>query len=257
MRRWSMTKAKKRGATMQHQKHKSLVPVMKIIKLLLIVASVGGVGFWLSGPLEPDSYPIHSVRIADPIEHVSQSALKGVIGPLIGEGFFRIDVEHISRQIEALPWVHRAAVRRVWPGQLVVNIEEQQPFAIWNDDALVNITGELFRPANIDDSLAALPHFVGPEGTGGMMTDRYREFTQSVVFRDINIVRVDLSNRRAWQLELDNGLILNMGRNGLVKRLQRFAGVYQSEIRPRLAQIDGIDLRYTNGFAVRWRQPAA
>ena len=138
----------------------------------------------------------------------------------------------------------------------MVNIEEQQPFAIWNDDALVNIDGDVFKPARIDDSFAALPHFVGPEGTGKMMTDKYRVLTRNIVREEINIVRVELSGRRAWQLELDNGLILNMGRDAIVKRLQRFAGVYESAIRPRLAQIDGIDLRYTNGFAVRWRQAA-
>lgn len=249
-------KNKKRGATMRHQQQKSGLPKMKILKVLVMLVAVGGIGFWLSGPLEPDSYPIHSVKIADPIQHVSQGALRGVIEPLIGEGFFRIDVEQISEKVAALPWVHQAAVRRVWPGQIVVNIREQQPFAIWNDDALVNLDGDVFRPGRVDDSLAALPHFVGPKGTGKMMTERYKELTESVAQRDINIVRVDLSGRRAWQLELDNGLILNMGRDAVVKRLQRFAGVYKSDIQPRLAQIDGIDLRYTNGFAVRWRQLA-
>ena len=242
---------------MHHPQHKFSLPVMKLFKVLLMLIAVGGLGFWLSGPLEPDSYPVQSVHIVDPIEHVSQSALKGVIEPLIGEGFFRIDVEKINEEIEALPWVYRAAVRRVWPGQLVVNIEEQQPFAIWNETALVNVDGVVFRPARIEDSLAALPHFVGPEGTAKMMSDRYRELSESVALRDINIVRVDLSSRRAWQLELDNGLILNMGRDAVMKRMQRFAGVYQLDIKPRLAQIDGIDLRYTNGFAVRWRRPAA
>lgn len=252
-----MAKAKnKRGATMRHQQQKSGLPKMKILKVLVMLVAVGGIGFWLSGPLEPDSYPIHSVKIADPIQHVSQSALRGVIEPLIGEGFFRIDVDQISEKVTALPWVHQAAVRRVWPGQIVVNIKEQEPFAIWNDDAMVNHDGDVFEPASIDDSLAGLPHFVGPEGTGKMMTDRYKELTDGVVQRDINIVRVDLSGRRAWQLELDNGLILNMGRDAVVKRLQRFASVYKSDIQPRLTQIDGIDLRYTNGFAVRWRQLA-
>jgi len=251
-----MAKTKKRGATLRHQQHSRRLPKMKIFRFMLIVFSLGGLGFWLSGPLEPGSYPIHSVRIVSPIQYVSQSALKGVIEPQIGEGFFRINVDQINADIELLPWVHRAAVRRVWPGQLVVNIEEQKPYAIWNDDALVNVGGVSFRPERIDDLLAGLPQFVGPEGTEKMMTNRYRELTESVVNRDINIVRVDLSARRAWQLELDNGLVLNMGRESVVKRLQRFAGVYQTNIESRLAEIDGIDLRYTNGFAVRWRNAA-
>ncbi|MCW8888789.1 MAG: FtsQ-type POTRA domain-containing protein, partial [Gammaproteobacteria bacterium] len=215
-----MAKAKKRGASMRHQQHQRKFPMKKLFKYLLLVLSIGGLGFWLSGPLEPGSYPIHSVRVVSPIEHVSQSALKEVIEPQIGEGFFRINVDQISKDIEKLPWVHRAAVRRVWPGQLVVNIEEQQPFAIWNDDALVNVEGISFKPEQMSDQLAGLPHFVGPEGTEKMISERYRELTESVVSRDINIVRVDLSGRRAWQLELDNGLILNMGRESVVKRLQ-------------------------------------
>jgi cell division protein FtsQ len=248
-----MAKVKKSGATMRHQQQKRRLPLLRIFKVLLLLLSLGGLGFWLSGPLEPGSYPIHSVRIVSPIQYVSQSALKGVIEPQIGEGFFRIDVDQLSRDVEALPWVRLAAVRRVWPGQLVVNIEEQQPFAIWNEDALVNVEGVSFRPELIDGALVALPHFVGPEGTEKMITERYRELIATVANRDINIVRVELSGRRAWQLELDNGLVLNMGRESVVKRMQRFAGVYQADVRPKLAEIDGIDLRYTNGFAVRWR----
>jgi cell division protein FtsQ len=54
-------------------------------------------------------------------------------------------------------------------------------------------------------------------------------------------------------MRLDNGLQLGLGRQHTARRLLRFVRVYPRALEPRLEAIDSIDLRYTNGLAVRWR----
>jgi cell division septal protein FtsQ len=39
--------------------------------------------------------------------------------------------------------------------------------------------------------------------------------------------------------------------------MQRFVAVYQSELAPRLAEVERVDLRYESGVAVKFNEPPA
>ena len=64
-----------------------------------------------------------------------------------------------------------------------------------------------------------------------------------------------LSPRQAWQLRLDDGLTLDLGRDqsnySIHDRLERFVGVYGAAKTRATAAIAAIDMRYPNGFALR------
>jgi len=60
-----------------------------------------------------------------------------------------------------------------------------------------------------------------------------------------------MSQRRAWQLWLDNGLLLVLGRERSEARLERFVAVYHDTIGRLPWQPSYVDLRYDNGFALR------
>jgi cell division protein FtsQ len=62
-----------------------------------------------------------------------------------------------------------------------------------------------------------------------------------------------LEPRGAWTIELSNGVRVVAGREQLIPRLRRFLTIYQLELAERAEQIEQIDIRYTNGVAVRWR----
>ncbi len=64
-------------------------------------------------------------------------------------------------------------------------------------------------------------------------------------------VQLRLSERRAWELELDNGAVLELGRQDLAARLGRFTTAYQRTLARLPARAYRIDLRYPNGFALR------
>lgn len=68
-----------------------------------------------------------------------------------------------------------------------------------------------------------------------------------------NLVSLALSERFAWQLWLDNGIRLNLGREDKAQRVQRFIDVYPRLEKPEGAQVDAIDLRYDTGLAVSWK----
>lgn len=64
-----------------------------------------------------------------------------------------------------------------------------------------------------------------------------------------------MTARRSWQLTLNNGIKLNLGRGDTMKRLARFVELYP--VLQQQAQTDGkrisyVDLRYDSGAAVGW-----
>jgi cell division protein FtsQ len=65
------------------------------------------------------------------------------------------------------------------------------------------------------------------------------------------IARVEMSDRGAWVVELTGGTTLVVGREELDQRLSRFTRAFDHFLKESWEKVDSIDLRYTNGFAVR------
>ena len=100
--------------------------------------------------------------------------------PRLKGNFFSIDLDAARAAFESVPWVRRATVRRVWPNQLAVELEEHQPAALWQGDSerrnerLVNTHGEVFE-ANLGDvEEDGLPVLTGPEGRADEMLSMAR-----------------------------------------------------------------------------------
>src|SRR6185503_4988475 len=161
--------------------------------------------------------------------------------------FFGARIDELRAALEQVPWVRRAAVRRVWPDRLEVSLEEQVPLARWGAEALVNTHGERFSGSVGGE----LPVFVGPAGAEAEIARRYQRFAELVAPLGSPIERVTLSARNAWQLRLADGMQITRGRDADVaeQRLARFVQAYV-EIGVSAAVVD---LRYPGGFALKTR----
>ena len=126
-------------------------------------------------------------------------------------------------------------------------IEEHQPLARWGAAALVNNHGEVFEAAYD----ATLPVFSGPAGTSREIALQYDALRRTFAAIGRAPVQVRLSPRRAWQVQLDDGMTLEIGREQVESRLARFVAAYQRTLVPLARRIDYVDLRYANGFAAR------
>nr|PRJ11896.1 Cell division protein FtsQ [Haemophilus influenzae] len=61
---------------------------------------------------------------------------------------------------------------------------------------------------------------------------------------------VNIDDRGAWQVQLDNDIVLKLGRGDWKSKLERFVTIYPQIDVPENKKIDYIDLRYTTGAAV-------
>lgn len=196
------------------------------------------------------AFSLRTVDVRGDVHHTTREQVQAIVSGELRGTFFTLDLQRARVAFQKLPWVRVANVRRQWPDVLEVEIEEHTALARWRDSALVNTYGEVFEAASSE----TLPVFVAPDGTSGEVAQRYVAFRQSLKTVEKQPVQVTLSERRAWQLKLDDGTVLELGRNGMEERLQRFVAAYRNTVALWPVRAYRIDLRYPNGFAVRARE---
>jgi cell division protein FtsQ len=192
-------------------------------------------------------FALREVAVTGQAVHTTREQVQSLVESELRGNFFTLDLEQARAAFEKLPWVRRASLRRAWPDRLEVDLEEHVALARWRDTGLVNTYGEVFEAA----SDQPLPVFAGPIGASPEMTDQYRKFQAALVPLGRNVTEVRLSERRAWQVKLDNGYTLELGRQDTAARVARFAAAYRQASARLPDGVYRVDLRYPNGFAVR------
>lgn len=219
----------------------------RLSDLLFVVALLGllyGVVAWV---VRLPVFPIAQVHVVTPLTHVTREQVESIVYREVRGNFFTLQLASTRTAFEKLPWVRRANVRRQWPGTLEVALTEHVPLARWGKTALVNVQGEVFEAA-FD---GALPVFNGPEGAAKEMTIQFEHFRRGLAAIGRIPGELNVSPRRAWQVRLDDGMTLDLGRERVEERLRRFVEVYPRTIARMTSPVDRIDLRYANGFAAR------
>lgn len=201
--------------------------------------------------------PIREVTFAGvpgELKRVDADELKRIAGAIrnMGGSMLRTDLNQVKAAVKQVAWVRDAEVRRRFPATLEVHIEEHTPFARWHlagepeQRLLVNTVGEVFE-AELDE---LLPVFSGPKDSSREVMTNYLAFKSRLVAIQQKPSEVRLSPRRAWQLKLENGSTLQLGRNDAAARLARYVRAF-----PNLAALQSanarVDLRYQTGLAVR------
>ncbi len=195
------------------------------------------------------AFALRAVRLDAMPAHVPLAMVEEVVRRDLRGNFFTVDMDMTRRAFEKLPWVRQASVRRHFPWQLDVALEEHVALAHWNGSQLVNTFGEVF--AAEAESGQVLPEFSGPDGAALEVTQRYRRFGEMLAPLQQGIAQISLSPRRAWHLRLSNGMELELGREQVEERLAQFVAAYPASVAALKQQARYVDLRYRNGFAVR------
>ncbi|MDM8357865.1 cell division protein FtsQ/DivIB [Pandoraea communis] len=223
-----------------------------LVALVVLAALVAG-GHWL---IQRPIFTLKAIQIDGDVSHLNGPTLRANAVSRLKGNFFTIDLDATRAAFEAVPWVRHASVRRVWPNQLAITIEEYKPLATWNDGRLVSVDGELFAAnlAEAEDE-GKLPEFAGPPGSEKDVTARYYDFVKWFAPLNMKPEAVALSNRYAWGVRLAGGVQLALGRERtpetLATRSRRFVQAYPQVAARWGNQIEYADLRYPNGFAVR------
>ncbi|WP_198419052.1 cell division protein FtsQ/DivIB [Motilimonas pumila] len=195
--------------------------------------------------------PMSELILLGEREYVSDDEVRQVLLAIPdSQNFFTLDVAQLQDNLQSLPWVYSASIRKRWPDRLKVFLVEQPVVAFWNQADLVNEFGEVFHApiAKIRQSLVQLE---GPDNSAPEVLQVYRQLDSLLELNGFKIVAVQLTQRYAWNIELAQGIELKLGREQRLDRVQRFIDIYPLLDAENVAYVD---LRYDTGVAVGWKQ---
>ncbi|MGD8911121.1 MAG: FtsQ-type POTRA domain-containing protein [Candidatus Thiodiazotropha sp.] len=220
---------------------------------LLLMALIAVLAGWgVSRLLDPMIMPVRVVSVDGEIKYLNREGLEQTVAQAVSGNFFTVDLVRIRHQIEQLPWVESASVRRVWPDTLAVRVLEQIPLAYWGEDAMVNAHGEVFRPKQLP-VLPGLVTLIGEEAGAERIAKGYLKMLTLLQTAGLKLKRLRVDARQSWRIETEEGLLLDLGRRDVMPRLSRFVQLYPFMKGQVEATPERVDLRYTNGFSVYWQ----
>ena len=181
------------------------------------------------------------------VEHVAVTELETQLAPTLQASFLTLDLDDVRDQLESMPWVYRAGVRRRWPNTVVIEIEEQRPIARWGLDGFLNHEGEYF-PGAFDDRWSDLARLEGPEGSEGSMTRRYQSLEALLEPTGLQVVALHEDSLGQVSAELHNGSLLQLGAEKHRERIGRFVTLWREQLADQ--PVMRVDMRYEHGAAV-------
>lgn len=194
--------------------------------------------------------PFKSVVVESDFHFVSKARATELISDEIDNNFLRLDLMRLKEVLMADPWVESVSLQRRWPDTLVVKIAEQKPIARW-DDGFLNQRGQIIRVAQ-NDVLQGLPWLQGNEADAVEILQQYQDLSQLLRSRGLDVVALKCDNKKSWRLTLKNDVEIAIGRTKVMEKIRRFVTVYDTHLNSVWMDVAAIDVRYSNGLAVRW-----
>ncbi len=206
----------------------------------------------------PGRFPIRSVVVEGYYQHTNHDQLRDRVMGQAKRGFFNLDIAEIQQDVEELPWVEKAYVRRIWPESISVHIEEHQPVARWGEDGLLSNNFKLFYPPGkaLEDDPALqvvidqLPQLSAPERRHAALL-KLLQTTEPLLSRiEAPLIGISEDERRSVILTMKGDVQVVIGHRLIEERIERFAEIFRPYIAPVYDDVSRVDMRYTNGFAL-------
>ena len=244
-------------------RQKYLVKRVSVIAVLLGVAilvfALKDQMHWVeTAHIAPDPVMVKKVILVGKTTYIQPTRISELVDAHGKDGMLALDPERLRIAVEEESWVYRARVRKVWPDQVEVWVEEQRAAARWGDDGYLNLSGEFFESAGVGLGQAELPRI------DSMLEDTEAIYRQLTRFSSIlgqhspqekgKIIEMKVDQRGAITLLFAGELELKLGRRWMEQRLTRWAAQSPVIMAKFSRGVRKVDLRYERGMVLELNQ---
>lgn len=206
--------------------------------------------------LMPDDGPLTQLEVRGEFEHLRPEDVRQAAAPFLASSFFTVDVAQMRAAIATLPWVARVRAEREWPGAISVRVWEREPYARWNESAMLDTESQAYTPRAAEVP-TGLPLLAGNPGHEMEVAQAWQRLSAALAGTPFELRGLKLDARGEWSAQTTGGIELRFGQDAPDSRIATLKGVARRVLDGRWEQVQYLDLRYTNGFAVGWREAEA
>ena len=239
------------GATLSLRRRlqRALPWALASVALLTLMAGV----IWL--PRAMEAWPVEQVSVRGVEDERRQQQVRAVLSGVVrGENFFSVPLARLHEELASLSWVSEARVRRSWPDRVELEVRERVPVAVWNGEVLVSGGGTPF--AALDKyRTEGLPQLSGPERRLDEVMEYYHGMSRILRGSGMAIQSLSVDARLTARVELREGPVLVVDRDGFAGKLRRFMTLHEQVLERESRRPVRVDLRYADGMAVTWEDP--
>ena len=221
-------------------------------KVLIILIGLGVTGSIAASGLSHllKDIQIRQVKLLGDLRYLDAETLTKDLSVRFDGNYLDTTLTEVVSEVESHPWISNASARRVWPDTLLIEIIEQRPVAVYNDTQYLGSSGDLFEPPELVEK--PMPRLYGALSETSQVYSHYRVFSDRLV--DLaKVTSVSRGHDLGWEIVLDQGFTLQLGRVDILGRLARARDILKQLDKDRLLQIRKVDARYDNGIALAWR----
>ena len=191
------------------------------------------------------SFPIEEIEIISSDKKYNEKNLSKYIDSIYGNDLLLTNIDMIQKNIISDEWISDAEVIKSFPSKLSIRIIQHEPLAIYNNQ-IMSKSGILIRSSsNLDN----LPVIIDKEKKP---TIAYDILSSTLV----NLKKIDLVVKK---IEIYHSLIkiyttsivLISDKTNFKKNMQRLVPSFSDLKNIYGKKITSIDMRYSNGFAIK------
>lgn len=195
--------------------------------------------------------PIKTVQVNSDLTYVDKLEVKSIVAKFYTQGFFTVRLNEFEEDLENIEWIFQANIKRKWPNTLLIEVSEQKPTFRWAEQSLLNKDYIPFFVASNDD-FTHLPKLKGSIGREQYLSNLYDKYNRYFVRLGLAIELIEEDARYDKLIQLNNGIRINIGKDHVEQKIERCLLSFEEFSLDEIAAISSIDLRHSNGFAVRW-----
>jgi cell division protein FtsQ len=223
----------------------------RLLAMLGVACGVLAVAY--SSGRELLQFPLQTLDLEGSFQHVSKLELEAAVRPMRNQNLLTLDFAEMRDRIKAIDWVDTVQLKRVWPDTVRIRVTEHVAAARWGESGLLNTRGELFAE-DTEQEYPRLPKLDGPDGSLERVAERYLEISARLSGTGLNLAAVEMDDRGSFRIEFGGALVVQIGREDIDLRIDRFFTIALPELVGKLKRADYVDMRYSNGFAVGWHE---
>ena len=190
-------------------------------------------------------YPIDEVEITSTSSYYNNKKINDIVASIQGQDLLSLDLSDIKRNIRSDDWIKDVEIKKSFPDKLEIIIIPQRPYAVYNSKIMM-MDGTIIRASSLQLDLPIITDHTNDSLSSMSALILTSEFLEKI---DLDIKKIEIHD--SLIKVFTSTTILISDTDNYEKNLNRLVLIFEDLQKLFKRDIKSIDMRYSNGFAIK------